>query len=104
MTLQDNQPSHNSQNLQEGKTDLRNLDEAQNEEGFVNQGLQNWIALRNNWRSKGSPVLQQADQKTSQADVLFEELYSDKEITFSQRIPLPELVSVLVEVWESETT
>lgn len=69
-----------------------------------NEGLQNWELLRSEWKSKSTK--RQKSNCHIDPDTLYEELCGtdkEKDGKLSQRVPLPELVSVLVEgTFESE--
>jgi len=81
----------------------------QEDSNFVNIGLQNWIALRDQWKSGTKPKTtlngnSKRGNRPIDADLLYEELFSSdkKDGSLSQKIPLPELISVLNEVWEAD--
>src|SRR5689334_4778341 len=62
-------------------------------------GVENWNLLRNQWKSKKANTPKQPP-KPINPDILYEELFSTNEKgtgTLSQKVALPELVSVLVE-------
>jgi len=68
----------------------------------VNVGLQNWNALRSSWKAKpvGYNAQQQKERRNvSQIDVdeIFNTLLSS---SGEVRLPLPDLVAILVDIWE----
>eukprot|EP01122_Echinamoeba_exundans_P014660 TRINITY_DN6683_c0_g1_i1.p1 TRINITY_DN6683_c0_g1~~TRINITY_DN6683_c0_g1_i1.p1 ORF type:complete len:104 (+),score=23.02 TRINITY_DN6683_c0_g1_i1:99-410(+) len=63
----------------------------------VNVGYQNWLALRQEWKRRPDGW-QPAKRKPIDADQTYEELSTHGQ--FSQKIPLPELVKLIVEMWE----
>ncbi|PRP82380.1 hypothetical protein PROFUN_10156 [Planoprotostelium fungivorum] len=70
---------------------------------FKHEGLQNWLAIRSQWtKTKMAPTIPKQEVHIN-PDALYEELLAtDKDGKLSQRVPLPELISVIAEVWEAD--
>jgi len=77
---------------------------------FRNVGLERWTEARGRWtarpsgagQGKGSTIGSAEKRKVvMHPDELFDELTSPRYENFSERIPLGELVGVLIEVWEA---
>mmetsp|Transcript_23934 Transcript_23934/g.39351 ORF Transcript_23934/g.39351 Transcript_23934/m.39351 type:complete len:101 (-) Transcript_23934:412-714(-) len=69
---------------------------------FLNQGLVLWEQARSQWRAK-PPGWQRPPRSRPpiDADDLFDDIVSSNR-PFPQRVPLPDMVNVLLEIWEAD--
>ena len=65
----------------------------------VRSGYQAWLQLRKDWKSKKDPSTNtRKQQKLINSEVLYEELFeTERDGPLSQRVPLPDLISILNE-------
>jgi hypothetical protein len=85
-------------------------------EAFVNVGMISWLKQRQEWTAKRHSGSKRTARPIN-SDLLYEELYSGliivnfrsnhnsenaKQGALSQVVPLPDLVSVLNEIWEAD--
>jgi hypothetical protein len=69
------------------------------EDCYVNIGVQNWMALRQNWK-KHPPNYKPPPKRRVDKEKVYEELIHQGNL--SQRVPLADFVQIVFEVWETE--